>query len=159
MRLLLFLILFLFVNVEVTFSQSKQVIIGKWEALSVKTDFIYKNFKSDSFYLSKNYKTRYADSAEMLSDLSSLTYGLSMYRFEFDQNDNYKIQVFAGSLDSGKYHVDIDSGVVSIIPNGSEKLKIKVDYKFKAIDNYLIFDMSENSEFIELTLQRVATGT
>ena len=134
--------------------QSDTSIAGVWKVISVYTDGIYYNFKTDSISLSKENKIKYADKSEEQKLITSLKMVFSAARYHFERNGKFKQTMDNEFMFDGTYRYTPSQKIIEITTKNS--LNENVTEKVKCIveNGLLRLSMEWDDEMFDFVLDK-----
>jgi len=124
-----FTFLFLFTCIHLSRAQNdKSLFIGEWKVISIETNDIYYNSKTDSIKVSKEFKKIFSDSLKLdnVLKVTKMTYSDNIYSFRED--NTYSQNAKSNPEIKGTYLIKPEKNLIDLIINEDGILTMKYEF-------------------------------
>jgi len=134
--------------------QSDTSIAGVWKIISVYTDGIYYNFKTDSISLSKENKIKYADKSEEQKLITGLKMVFPVTRYHFERNGKFKQTMDNEFMFDGTYRNIPSQKVIEITTKNSFNENVTEKVTCMIENGLLRLSMKWDDERLDVVLEK-----
>ena len=134
--------------------QSDTSIAGVWKIISVYTDGIYYNFKTDSISLSKENKIKYADKSEEQKLITGLKMVFPTTRYHFERNGKFKQTMDNEFMFDGTYRNIPSQKVIEITTKNSFNENVTEKVTCMIENGLLRLSMKWDDERLDVVLEK-----